>query len=569
MDVLVSVVIPTYNAGPDLDRCLDSLFAQTLKPDEFEIIVVDDGSTDDTPGRLDRLAEAHPNLRVVHSPHSGWPGRPRNIGTGAATGEFVHFMDQDDRMAPDALRRLAEMGRRNRSDIVLGKVVSDFRGVSLGVYRRNVERCSVHDGPLIDSLTPHKMFRRSFLAEHEIAYPEGQRRLEDQLFMVKAYLATSAVSILADYPSYFYLQRSDKANAGGRPIDPVGYYTNLREVLDVIRAALPAGPDRARLIRRFVRSEMLNRVSEPWFLRHERAFQLEMVRNVRQLLIDVMEPGVTDGFGSIRLLRVGLLQEDRADALIALAERVAGLRADARVVSAGWSRGRLSVAFDLALLDMDGRAVELPTRDGRTLLAPALTEGIAATVLDVTDEIRAIRVAVSLRDPGSGLEWAVPTKVDLSRVAGGAGAGGVAGGAGGAVALRANITIDPALIALGHPLGPGHWRIHVSLSAFGLDRSTRLADRGGHDTDLIAGPSGDIRLDVEGLVVTGGGAHGGRFGGVTRAVWNASDALSRTTDAAKRVARRAHRRMPGPVRRASVRVVRAARSRARRPRPRD
>ena len=244
--MLVSVVIPTYNPGLYLDPGLESLLGQTLPADQFEIIVVDDGSTDGTPAHLDALAARHRNVVVVHSEHSGWAGRPRNIGIERARGEFIQFMDQDDRMAPDALRRLVEIGQRNRSDIVLGKVTSDFRGVALGLYRETREVCTIHDSAIISSLTPHKMFRRSFLHEHGIASPEGKRRLEDQLFVVKAYFAARVISILADEPCYFYLRRDDRGNAGSNPTwDPAGYYANLREVLDVVVANTEPGEQRA------------------------------------------------------------------------------------------------------------------------------------------------------------------------------------------------------------------------------------------------------------------------------------------------------------------------------------
>ena len=157
--------------------------------DEFEVIYVDDGSTDETPARLDALAAEHPHIRVFHEPNSGWAGRPRNVGIRQARGEYIQFIDQDDALTPDALRRLHEMAARNRLRHRDRKVASNFRPVPQHLFRQNVDSCTIHDTSLISSLTPHKMFRTAFLREHGIEFPEGRRRLEDQLFMVRAYLA--------------------------------------------------------------------------------------------------------------------------------------------------------------------------------------------------------------------------------------------------------------------------------------------------------------------------------------------------------------------------------------------
>ena len=76
----VSVIVPVYDPGPYLERCIDSLLAQTMPPGELELIFVDDGSTDGSGERLDRLAAEHDHVRVIHQENSGWPGKPRNVG---------------------------------------------------------------------------------------------------------------------------------------------------------------------------------------------------------------------------------------------------------------------------------------------------------------------------------------------------------------------------------------------------------------------------------------------------------------------------------------------------------
>jgi glycosyltransferase involved in cell wall biosynthesis len=95
----VSVVIPTYNRSASLRRALGSVYAQTLSPDE--VIVVDDGSTDDTPAWVE---SDYSGVKYLRQPHSG-VSAARNRGIAAATGEWIAFLDSDDEWQPEKLER--------------------------------------------------------------------------------------------------------------------------------------------------------------------------------------------------------------------------------------------------------------------------------------------------------------------------------------------------------------------------------------------------------------------------------------------------------------------------------
>ncbi len=464
--MLVSVVIPTYNPGRYLDAGIASLMAQTLPSDQFEVVIVDDGSTDGTPAHLEALATEHSNIRVVLTEHSGWAGRPRNVGIHHARGEFIQFMDQDDRLAPDALRRLVATGRRNHSDVVLGKSTSDFRGVALSVFARNRDACTIYDSPVINSLTPHKMFRRAFIEQHGLAFPEGRRRLEDQPFVLKAYFAAAVISIVADAPCYFYLGRDDRGNAGSTRMEPVGYYENVREVIDILLANTEPGKDRDRLMRRFARVELLNRLSGPYYVRWPSEFRQAVYENVRSVYLDVVPESAEADLGAVGRLRARLLRDDRPDALLELATRMLDLRAVTRVESAHWTDGRLLIAFTARIEFADGSPVELIRRSGRTLLDPRLTDEVVDLPLDVTDAVGSVRVGVVLHERTTHVEWAVPSKVALARLDGG---GDPDGASPMPLALRGEIGIDPQTVAVGRPLAPGEWDIRLRVAAFGLD----------------------------------------------------------------------------------------------------
>ncbi len=234
MPIKVSVIVPVYNPGAYIEDCVSSLLRQSLPADEYELIFVDDGSTDDTPARLDELAAEDPRVTVVHQENSGWSGKPRNVGIAAARGEYVMFVDNDDHLGDEALERMHDYGVAHDADVVVGKMAGQGRGVPVELFRRNHPRATLESAPLIDSLTPHKMFRRAFLDRIGLRFPEGRRRLEDHVFVTEAFLRAANVSVLSDYVCYYHVRRDDAANAGFQRFDPVGYFKNLREALDVV-----------------------------------------------------------------------------------------------------------------------------------------------------------------------------------------------------------------------------------------------------------------------------------------------------------------------------------------------
>lgn len=98
--ILVSVVVPAWNAGRYLSRTLDTVFSQTLGADRIQVVVADDGSTDDTP-RI--LQEYGGRITSLCLDNSGGPSRPRNRAIDHSVGEYVAFFDSDDLMEPDKL----------------------------------------------------------------------------------------------------------------------------------------------------------------------------------------------------------------------------------------------------------------------------------------------------------------------------------------------------------------------------------------------------------------------------------------------------------------------------------
>ncbi|MDP9411294.1 MAG: glycosyltransferase [Actinomycetota bacterium] len=227
------MVIPVYNVGSYLGSCLDSVLAQDLRPGELEVVAVDDGSTDGSGEILDAYAEEHPQISVIHQENSGWPGRPRNVGVAASSGDFVYFVDADDYLGPEALRRMRDFAVEHGSDVVISKIVGVGGRFSSDVpWRSNQVDVDLTHAFL--TLAPMKMFRRSFYDEQGLRFPEGKVRLEDGILLAKAYLTASRVSVLGDYEYYFQRKRETGGNISSQPADPDGYAGSVATILDII-----------------------------------------------------------------------------------------------------------------------------------------------------------------------------------------------------------------------------------------------------------------------------------------------------------------------------------------------
>lgn len=113
----VSVVIPIYNVQPYLTKCLDSIYNQV--DDKIEVILVNDGSTDNSLDICRKYAEKYPNTIVIDKENGGLSDA-RNVGTEAASGEYIYYLDSDDWLAPGAIKTLYDFAASNNCEIVQG-----------------------------------------------------------------------------------------------------------------------------------------------------------------------------------------------------------------------------------------------------------------------------------------------------------------------------------------------------------------------------------------------------------------------------------------------------------------
>lgn len=119
MSVKLSYILPCYNVGRFITDTLGSLYAQGMSEDEFEVICVNDCSTDDTHDRIAAFAEAHTNLILLDQPRNMYSGAARNRGLDVAKGEYVWFVDSDDQAKPGVASKLLELACGEKLDLLL------------------------------------------------------------------------------------------------------------------------------------------------------------------------------------------------------------------------------------------------------------------------------------------------------------------------------------------------------------------------------------------------------------------------------------------------------------------
>ncbi|WP_300364490.1 glycosyltransferase family 2 protein [uncultured Subdoligranulum sp.] len=218
----ISVIIPVYKVEPYLDACVSSVVGQTFS--DLEILLVDDGSPDRCPELCDAWAQKDPRVRVIHQENGGLSAA-RNTGIEAATGEFLAFVDSDDMLEPDALRRAWEAQQACQADLVIFNLVyvdehnhplpapdfSGFRDEVLTADEVWQRYFVLAEQKIYYVVAWNKLYRRELFKT--LRYAPG-KRYEDQ-FLLPGLLAQCKTVACLRYVGYRYAQRGGSIMAQG------------------------------------------------------------------------------------------------------------------------------------------------------------------------------------------------------------------------------------------------------------------------------------------------------------------------------------------------------------------
>ena len=183
----ISVIVPIYIMEKLMRKCLDSILAQTFE--DYECLLVDDGSKDGSPAICDEYAAKDPRFKAFHKPNGGLSDA-RNYGIERAQGDYTIFFDPDDWVDPDCLKEMYAKAMETDADMVMCDLF--YNDPYRQKYCKQEPTSLDHNDVLKDLIvgkvygfTVTKMLRRTFYKQYDLQYPVGMYGCEDQFTMCK------------------------------------------------------------------------------------------------------------------------------------------------------------------------------------------------------------------------------------------------------------------------------------------------------------------------------------------------------------------------------------------------
>lgn len=241
-DLSLSVIVPAYNCAQTLHKCIDSLLSSI--GDKSEILIINDGSTDETINVAKDLANVDCRIHTISQPNQG-VSAARNRGIEEARGEYVAFVDADDWIdEPYTLfKSLLHAAEASQAEVVIGGYTtqSPHQNLSLEgkVYNRDITGEFEALIMLRSIGKPYgKLIRRNFLLQHSIKFPIGMRHQEDAVFLYKMLCKAKIVATICDSTYHYVLPEVGKVYAFSVQDELTGY-TEMSQAIDSLQNSIP------------------------------------------------------------------------------------------------------------------------------------------------------------------------------------------------------------------------------------------------------------------------------------------------------------------------------------------
>jgi glycosyltransferase involved in cell wall biosynthesis len=201
----LSIIVPVYGVEKYIDKCLNSLVKQSLK--EIEIIVVNDGTKDNSQKIVDKYVKKYPDKIKSYIKENGGQGSARNYGLKKATGEYIGYVDSDDFVEKDMYKKLYNKAKENNYDIVVCgnyNVSEDYQNKNIDAFinNYNTDLENIFFGKMA---VWNKIYKRDILIKNKLEFKE-KVWYEDLAFTLKAIMNSNTFAFI-DEPLYDYLIR--------------------------------------------------------------------------------------------------------------------------------------------------------------------------------------------------------------------------------------------------------------------------------------------------------------------------------------------------------------------------
>lgn len=201
----LSIIVPVYGVEKYIDKCLNSLVKQSLK--EIEIIVVNDGTKDNSQKIIDKYVKKYPDKIKSYIKENGGQGSARNYGLEKANGEYIGYVDSDDFVEKDMYKKLYNKAKENNYDIVVCgnyNVSEDYQNKNIDTFinNYNTDLENIFFGKMA---VWNKIYKRDILIKNKLEFKE-KVWYEDLAFTLKAIMNSNTFAFI-DEPLYDYLIR--------------------------------------------------------------------------------------------------------------------------------------------------------------------------------------------------------------------------------------------------------------------------------------------------------------------------------------------------------------------------
>ena len=326
----ISVIIPIFNVEEYLEDTLNCLLNQTIIED-MEILMIDDGSTDNSRYIIEKYALDYDNFHAFHQENQG-PSKSRNLGISLAKGEYIQFLDSDDYISPDGYESLYELAKRNDSDIASSVMVRLKRYNVKDSYffiegYKNIDKTmdsvNLNDYPELiwDTFSTNKLFKKEFILKNNLKF-NHTGYYEDVPFGLESLMLAEKISILKDV--FYFWRIRENSN-----LSITQQYSNIDNFKDRIKMI---GFCNEIIERENVNEDLKNELYFKWLdydlniylkkiYQYDEAFYPELIKEIKNIM-DIIPKEIIDKLNSYKKILYKMVKNEDMEGLITFSKEI-------------------------------------------------------------------------------------------------------------------------------------------------------------------------------------------------------------------------------------------------------